>query len=67
MSKISCDIDYSSDYNDNGNYVDCVIATCSKCGHETNSWGHGDTSVKRCLVLMNEECPKHENNFYVES
>lgn len=67
MSRIKCDVDYTTDYNDAGNDVDCIVATCSKCGHETTSWGTGDASIKRCLVLMHEECPNNENNFYVES
>jgi len=42
-----------------------ICATCTRCGHQTESYGNSDASVKRCLVLMREECPKGENNFYV--
>lgn len=66
MSKIDCDVEYTTDYNDDSREVDCVVVTCTKCGHETSSWGHGDSSVKRCMALMNEECPESENNYYVE-
>lgn len=66
MSKIDCEVDYTTDCNDDGREVDCVAVTCSNCGHVTSSWGHGDSSVKRCMALMNEECPESENNFYVE-
>ena len=44
--------------------VEGVEATCSRCGHTTESYGIGDASIKRCLVLMREECPENENNFY---
>ena len=66
MSKLKCEINYTTSENDNGYEVDCVTATCPKCGHETVSWGQGDGSIKRCLVLLSEECPRGERNFYVE-
>ncbi len=43
-----------------------VCATCTRCGHETESYGTGEGSVTRCLVLLREECPMGEDNFYVE-
>jgi len=43
-----------------------VRAECGRCGHETASFGIGESSHKRCLVLMREECPNGERNFYVE-
>ena len=66
MSKVECEVEYTTDYNDDDREVDCVVVTCNQCGHQTSSWGHGPASVKRCLALMNEECPECENNFYVE-
>ena len=42
-----------------------VVARCSRCGHEVESYGTGEGSVKRCLVLLREECPEDEANFYV--
>jgi hypothetical protein len=42
-----------------------VIVTCSQCGHQTESYGTGDSSIKRCLALMREECPEGEENYYV--
>jgi hypothetical protein len=46
--------------------VDGVEATCTRCGHTTESFGTSDASIRRCLVLLREECPKEERNFYVE-
>jgi len=43
-----------------------VVATCSRCGYTTESFGTGEGSKKRCLVLMREECPEGEHNFYVD-
>lgn len=66
MARILCEILHTEEENDNGYLTDCVYATCSKCGHETMSWGDSEASIKRCLVLMREECPEEEENFYDE-
>ena len=64
--KIKCSISYDTETNDYGRDSDCVTATCSRCDHKTMSWGHSEASIKRCLVLMREECPNAERNFYVQ-
>lgn len=43
-----------------------VRATCTRCDHETEAFGTGPKSRKRCLYLMAEECPRGEANFYVD-
>lgn len=43
-----------------------VVASCTRCGHETQSYGQEEASVKRCLALLREECPNGESNFYVQ-
>jgi hypothetical protein len=45
--------------------VEGVCATCSRCGHETESYGTTDASVKRCLAMLRDECPNGERNFYI--
>jgi|TARA_R100001440_G_scaffold8811_2_gene16653 hypothetical protein len=42
-----------------------TYATCTKCGNQTESYGSGDVSTKRCFVLMSMSCPRAEKNFYV--
>ena len=44
-----------------------VEATCTECGHTTQSFGDGEPSIKRCLALMREECPEGQSNFYVDA
>jgi hypothetical protein len=64
--RIACEIEevlLDGDYCE----VESIRATCSRCDHETESFGTGENSIKRCLVLMREECPNGENNFYVEA
>jgi len=36
-----------------------------RCGHTTESCRTEEESIKRCLALMNDECPNGENNFYI--
>jgi hypothetical protein len=40
-------------------------AECLRCDHATESFGHGESSVRRCLALLRDECPNNEENFYV--
>jgi hypothetical protein len=42
-------------------------ATCTRCGEQQESFGTEEASVKRCLVLLRENCPKGEQNFYVSA
>jgi hypothetical protein len=63
--KVSCEIEETELEGDYGT-VAGVCARCSRCGHETESGGTSESSMKRCLVLMREECPRGETNFYVE-
>jgi len=64
--KVECTINETELENDSGRTVDGVIAECSRCGHCTQSFGTSEASRRRCLVLLRENCPKDEKNFYVE-
>ena len=63
--KIECEIEEVMLENEDMRKVPGIRATCSNCGHTTESFGVSDKSVKRCLILMREECPEDEENFYV--
>ncbi len=67
MAKVKCFISFDTGENDDGYEVVRTFAVCDKCGHETMSYGDHDGSIKRCLVLMREECPRNESNFYIEA
>jgi hypothetical protein len=64
--RVSCEIDEIELDGDRG-VVASVSATCSRCGHETQSYGTTERSIQRCLVMLSEECPKGEKNFYVDA
>lgn len=64
MATVICSVDYTTEENDDGREQACVVVTCGECGHREQSWGEGPRSVKRCLVLLRENCPQDETNFY---
>ena len=63
---VECEIEYFEGKSEKGNPVPSVRAICTYCGHETESYGESEASIKRCLALMKEECPEGESNWYVE-
>lgn len=64
MHKVDCTVEEVELENDEGRKVPGVTATCSQCDHKTDSFGRAENSVKRCMVLMRDECPMGEVNFY---
>lgn len=66
-ARVACDVVPVYLENDDGREVEGVVATCSRCGHETESYGMGEASVRRCLALLRAECPCAERNFYVDA
>jgi hypothetical protein len=42
-----------------------LVVTCSRCGHEVEVFGTSDASARRGGVMLSEECPERERNFYV--
>jgi hypothetical protein len=65
MPKVYWEIEETEIENDYGRSVPGIVATCSECGHSTESFGTNLASIRRCLALMREECPQDEANFYV--
>ena len=66
MAKVECTIETGYVENDSGYEIEGVIATCSRCEHTVKSCGTSDGSRRRCLVLMRQECPNDESNYYEE-
>lgn len=54
-------VDVEGDYGE----VEGIEVTCDKCGHLVQSGGTHEGSLNRCAYLLRENCPLHENNFYV--
>ena len=67
MKRVLCEVEYTTLVGDYSDEVEGVTATCPRCGHETEAYGSGENSIKRCLMALREECPRRERNFYVDS
>jgi len=65
--RMPCEIRSVTLTNDSGKAVPGVQATCTDCGHTTESFGESDASVRRCLALMREQCPEGNDFFYVDA
>ncbi|MCW5206360.1 hypothetical protein VU08_05440 [Desulfobulbus sp. F5] len=66
MPIVTCSVEETYLENDYGNEIEGIIVTCNKCGHEVESFGTSQASINRCFVLLREECPEGENNYYVD-
>ena len=42
-----------------------LVVTCEKCGHAVEVYGTSGASARRGAVMLSEECPEGEKNFYV--
>lgn len=42
-----------------------LSVTCKRCGHEVEVYGTSDASARRGGVMLAQECPRNEKNFYV--
>lgn len=60
---IECEIDLI-ELDGDFDTIPSVCVTCSRCGHETKSYGQHERSVRRCLALLHDECPNREANYY---
>jgi len=66
MARVIATIEEIFTFSDLTGYeIPSVMATCTKCGHTTESYGQESVSIRRCLVLLREECPRNEGNYYV--
>ena len=49
---------------DFGTTVDGICLICTRCGHNVEVMGTGIGSAKYGAVLLSEECPNGESNYY---
>jgi hypothetical protein len=66
MKRVRCKIEEELLETEMGREVAGVRAECLRCGHTTESYGTGEGSRRRCLVMMREECPEEGDHYYVD-
>ncbi len=62
---VHCTVEEVDLENDSGHEQPGVRVTCSRCDHTVESFGTGTPSLRRCAVLLRNECLREERNFYV--
>lgn len=62
---VLCSVAYVDLEGDNGPQAG-VEVTCNRCKHTAESFGEGPESIRRCLALLRDDCPRNEKNWYVE-
>jgi len=63
--RVPCDVDEIVLDGDTGNSIPSVRVTCSRCDHSEECYGTSDRSIRRALVMLRENCPEDESNFYI--
>lgn len=64
MAKVECEVEEVKLENDRKFLVKGVRVECGRCNHKTESFGTGPKSITRCIMLLKEECPLGETNYY---
>ena len=64
MSRVECDVEFTDLENDKGLMVPGITVTCTRCDHQVECFGTSARSVKRCFMLLKEECPEGQENYY---
>lgn len=62
--RVTCDSEEIELDGDHAGGVPGLCVTCSRCDHAAEVYGTSDRSLRRALVMLREECPNGENNFY---
>lgn len=64
--KVEVAMEFKLVQNERGQMVAGCEATCGECGHKESSFGDGIPSQKRCLAMLNRNCPQGGGRFYVD-
>jgi len=61
--RVAVDID-NADVEGEYGLVDGICLTCERCGHSVEVAGTSDRSARRGAIMLREECPENEDNYY---
>ena len=65
MDRVTFDVTEDTFENGDGREVDGLCVKCNRCDHTVEVFGTSDKSVRRGAVMLREQCPGKEENFYV--
>lgn len=49
---------------DHGTTINSIEVICSRCSHRVEVYGTSDRSVRRGCIMLRQECPQEEENYY---
>lgn len=68
MARVECEVEDDVDtHPDSGREIPVIKVTCGRCDHEVQCFtkaGNEAAAIKRCFVMLKEECPQNESNYY---
>ena len=64
MARVLVDVEWEQVETENGYPVDGYRVTCTRCGHSVEVCGVPQASMRRGAVMLKDECPRRESNFY---
>ena len=64
MARVNCEVEPTTIEAD-GFERDGVRVTCTRCEHAAEVVGVTELSVRRCVAILRESCPRKESNWYV--
>ena len=64
MKKVECTLAQTIYRKHKAGRYDKTVVRCTECGHAQESSGSGDGSIRRCLAMLKQSCPRGERNFY---
>lgn len=64
MAKVEVRFQQVTLHTDNGRPIPGLCATCTECDHQVEVFGVNPPSKRRACVMLSEECPRDDRNFY---
>lgn len=61
--RVKCEVEEVTLEGDCGE-VEGVCVRCGRCDHEVEVFGTSARSVRRGLMMLREDCPQGEDNYY---
>ena len=65
MERIAAEVEETEIVTRDGGLVPGLLVTCEKCGYSVKVFGTDERSARRGAVMLHDECPEDEDNFYV--
>lgn len=64
MARVVVDVEEVDLEGNDGQLIPGITVTCSRCDHCVEVFGKSERSIRRGCVLLKEECPNNEDNWY---